>query len=366
VPSQASVADRLDRADPAAWLAAPGTRTWLILALVGAALLARPGPLAPSTTTHHDITNWGSSAPRSTTTASRVGIDENYRPFFAGPRELGADFNAIKIARTLGTAHHERHPQAGMAGLHRRPSPVTSPRPLARPELTGDAVPYHPDVTTAELYHAVRAKMLDLAAGLSREQSELPVPALPGWSVKDAYAHLTGLCADMLDGHMEGAGSAAWTTKQLAARSSQDLPKVCAEWLDRGPALDARLAKLDATFVAFDVWNHHQDVRSAVGLRGERDPGQVDYLAAEALSAFDGRFREAGVPALRVITERIDRNLGAGPPDATLSTTDYELLRILFGRRSLPQMTNAGWTGDPTAYLDHLHLFDPPVSDLDD
>jgi uncharacterized protein (TIGR03083 family) len=221
-------------------------------------------------------------------------------------------------------------------------------------------------VTTGELYRAVRAKMLALAAGLSREKSELPVPALPGWSVKDAYAHLTGLCGDMLDGRMEGAGSAAWTAKQVAARSSQDLPDVCAEWLERGPALDAWLTKHAATFVAFDVWNHHQDVRSAVGLRGERDRGQVDYVATEALDAFDGRFREAGVPALRVTTEGVDRNLGDGPPDATLTTTDYELVRILFGRRSVAQITNAGWTGDPAAYLDHLHLFDPPVSDLAD
>lgn len=211
--------------------------------------------------------------------------------------------------------------------------------------------------------------MLELAAGLSRERSEFPVPALPGWSVKDAYAHLTGLCGDVLDGRMEGAGSAAWTAKQVAARSSQDLSETCAEWLERGPALDDWLAKAGdrgTIFVAFDVWNHHQDVRSAVSLRGERDPEQVDYLAAEALDAFDGRFREAGVPGLRVVTEHVDRDLGDGPPDATLSTTDYELLRILFGRRSLAQITNAGWKGDPTAYVDHLHLFDPPASDLGD
>ena len=246
---------------------------------------------------------------------------------------------------------------------------VTPERPAVRTELAVDAVPYHADVTTAELYPAVRAKLLELAAGLSREQSELPVPALPGWRVKDAYAHLTGLCGDMLDGRMEGAGSAAWTAKQVAARSRHDLSEICAEWLERGPALDDQLAKAGdhaPTFVAFDVWNHYQDVRSAVGLRGERDREQLAYLAAEALGAFDGRFREAGVPALRVITEHVDRNLGDGPPDATLATTDYELVRILFGRRSLAQITNAGWNGEPAAYVDHLHLFDPPVSDLAD
>jgi uncharacterized protein (TIGR03083 family) len=224
-------------------------------------------------------------------------------------------------------------------------------------------------VTTDELYRVIRAKMLALAASLPREQSELPVPALPGWTVKDAYAHLTGLCRDILDGRMEGAGSPAWTARQVAARSSDELSEVCAEWLERGPALDDWLVKQSdhgSIFVAFDVWIHHQDVRSAVGLRGERDPEQLEYLVAKALSAFDDRFRAAGVPALRVITDRVERNLGDGPPDATLRTSDYELLRILFGRRSLAQITNAHWDGDPTPYVDHLHLFDQPAFDLVD
>lgn len=224
-------------------------------------------------------------------------------------------------------------------------------------------------MTTAELYRAVRLKMLELAAGLSREQSERPVPALPGWTVKDAYAHLTGLCADVLEGCMDGAGSAAWTARQVTARSSDDLAAVSAEWVKRGPALDDWLAQAGdhgTIFVAFDVWTHHQDVRSAVGLRGERDLDQIDYLAAKALSAFDDRFRGAGAPALRVITDRVEQNLGDGPPGATLRTSDYELMRILFGRRSVTQITSAPWEGDPTRYVDQLHLFEAPAVDLVD
>ena len=226
-----------------------------------------------------------------------------------------------------------------------------------------------PNVTIAELYRTIRDQMLGLSANLSPDQSEQPVPALPGWSVKDAYAHLTGLCGDILDGRMEGAGSPDWTAKQVAERSHDDLPGVCAEWAERGPALDEWLeAQGDegTVFVGFDVWNHHQDVRSALALNGERGAKQVDYLLARALSAFHDRFRDAGAPALRVITDRVDRNLGLGPPDATLRTTDYELLRTLFGRRSLAQMAGGRWEGDPTPYLDHLHLFEPPVTDLVD
>ena len=211
--------------------------------------------------------------------------------------------------------------------------------------------------------------MLTLATGVSDEQSDIPVPALPGWSVKDAYAHLTGLCGDVLDGRMEDAGSPAWTARQVAARSGDALSEVCDEWHERGPGLDDWLEQRgdDGTiFVGFDVWNHHQDVRSAVGLLGERDPEHVDYLLERALDAFDQRFRDGSVPALRVLTGRIERSLGSGTPSATLRTTDYELLRTLFGRRSLDQMMSAEWDGDPARYLDHLHLFEPPVIELVD
>jgi uncharacterized protein (TIGR03083 family) len=224
-------------------------------------------------------------------------------------------------------------------------------------------------MTTSELYRAIRDQMLELGANLSPEQSDQPVPALPGWSVKDTYAHLTGLCGDILDGRMEGAGSPAWTATHVAERSNDDLPAICAEWARTGPRLDTWLQEQGdhgATFVAFDVWTHHQDVRSALDLNGERGAEQVDYLLARALNTFNDRFREAEAPALRVITDRVDRNLGRGPPDAALRTTDYELLRILFGRRSAAQMTNGHWEGDPTPYLDHLHLFEPPAADLVD
>jgi uncharacterized protein (TIGR03083 family) len=224
-------------------------------------------------------------------------------------------------------------------------------------------------VTTTELYRAIRDQMLGFGTTLSPEQSERPVPALPGWSVKDAYSHLTGLCCDVLDGRMEGAGSPAWTAKQVADRSHDELPAICAEWAERGPALDEWLDEQGGqgtVFVGFDVWNHHQDVRSALGLNGERGAEHVDYLLANALNAFNDRFRDAGAPALRVITDRVDRNLGHGPPDTTLRTTDYELLRTLFGRRSVAQMTRGRWNGDPAPYLEHLHLFEPPVADLVD
>ena len=49
---------------------------------------------------------------------------------------------------------------------------------------------------------------------------------------------------------------------------------------------------------------------------------------------------------------------------AALATSDFELARILIGRRSRAQMLAAGWTGDPEPVVDLLPVFGPPVTDL--
>ena len=124
----------------------------------------------------------------------------------------------------------------------------------------------------ATIYRETRGHLLELARTMDDEQPALPVPALPGWTVKDAYAHLTGLCADVLDGNMAGAGDPAWTRRQVAERSVSDLAEICAEWGERGPELEVWIEGREdpPMFVAYDVWSHEQDVMGALGLRGER------------------------------------------------------------------------------------------------
>jgi uncharacterized protein (TIGR03083 family) len=224
-------------------------------------------------------------------------------------------------------------------------------------------------VQTSELYPAIRAELLTLADRLSSQEAATPVPALPGWTVKDTYAHLTGVCADVLDGRMDGGGTPRWTAKQVRDRADRGLPAVCDEWRTRGPDFDEWLGNTGeqgTTFVGFDIWAHQQDIRSAVGLAGERDQDQLAYLTQSALAVFDRRFREATAPALHVTTDTVERDLGDGPPAATLHADDYEMLRILFGRRSQAQMRRARWEGDPAPYLDHIHLFELPTIDLCD
>jgi uncharacterized protein (TIGR03083 family) len=221
----------------------------------------------------------------------------------------------------------------------------------------------------AESYATTRAALLELAATLTDEEAGQSVPALPGWKVKDAYAHLAGVCADMLDGRLEGAGSAEWTAQQVDDRVDLLLAEVADEWAARGPVLDDWIRGMPehrTTFLALDVWSHEQDIRAAVGLRGARDDDRVVYLAGVACTSFDRRFREAGAPSLRLVQPGGDRVLGEGTPRARLRIDDYELMRVFFGRRSADQIERYDWRGDPAAFLDHLHLFPLPVANLDD
>jgi uncharacterized protein (TIGR03083 family) len=220
----------------------------------------------------------------------------------------------------------------------------------------------------ATLYTDTRSRLLELAADLDDTHACTPVPALPGWSVKDAYAHLTGLCADMVDGRMKGAGTPPWTGRQVGERAHLNLAQVGAEWASRGPELEDRIraASEAPMFVGYDVWTHEQDIRGALDIRGPREDERVMFLVRQAVATFDERLTAACAPAVRVVYSSGERVLGEGPPVATLSTDDYELLRILFARRSLSQIRAAHWDGDPTASLSHLHLFELPTVDLGD
>lgn len=50
------------------------------------------------------------------------------------------------------------------------------------------------------IYANAQNRLFDLAAELTGEQAETPVPALPEWTVVETYAHLAGICADVLSG----------------------------------------------------------------------------------------------------------------------------------------------------------------------
>jgi uncharacterized protein (TIGR03083 family) len=220
----------------------------------------------------------------------------------------------------------------------------------------------------AAIYSACRARLLGLGPVLSPDLVAAPLAATPPWTVLDGYRHLAGVCADVLDGTLDGAGSPPWTAAQLAARRDRSIEEVCDEWAARGPDLDARVAGAGAgmVFVAFDAWTHEQDIRAGTGHQGVRDDELVSSLAPLALATFGARYAGGGAPPLGVVLEGEPHTLGEGAPELVLRTTPYEVLRIIFGRRSRAQIEAADWSGDPAPVMDAIHLFDLPERDITD
>jgi uncharacterized protein (TIGR03083 family) len=216
------------------------------------------------------------------------------------------------------------------------------------------------------LYAGARARLLELADDLG-ETVSTPVPALPGWTVRETYAHLAGVCADVLDGRGDGIPGERWTARQVAERANLTLREVTAEWAGRAPALEAALSGASGralTPVAVDVWTHEQDILSALN-RPLVATGPEPFLVADRLArSFRRGWVAGGRPAIRVVGDQTSWELGEGETIATLRASDFELARAFVGRRSRRQMLAMNWDGNPEPFIDHLHVFGPPRDDL--
>ena len=223
--------------------------------------------------------------------------------------------------------------------------------------------------TTGEHYRIIRTDLTGLAATLSPEQAAAPVPALPGWSVHDTYAHLAGVCADIVGGSVGDPHDEAWTAGHVAARKELPLAEICRRWTEDSERAEVLLDRPElrrAVFAVFDVFHHGHDIRGALGLAAARDTPQTTFVAG-LMTKFRGlEWSRAGHPPIDLSTPSGAWRLGApdAEPVASLATTDFELSRIIVGRRSRRQMLAAGWTGDPEPIVDHLPSFGPPVTDL--
>lgn len=226
------------------------------------------------------------------------------------------------------------------------------------------------DDTIHGAYREGRERLTAWATALDRDAAATPVPALPGWSVKDTFSHLAGLASDVLGGGMSGPPDDAATGRQVAERADRSLDEVIAEWDEVGPRLESLLAELDRAApiqLAIDVWAHEVDVRSAVG-SPIPDGGAAARFLRRAIRRGVGRdWQDRGVPPLRVVTEDDEWVAGGDEPAGTLTTTWFELGRVQLGRRSRAQMAALDWGGaDPEPWIVALPVFGPAEVDIVD
>jgi uncharacterized protein (TIGR03083 family) len=223
--------------------------------------------------------------------------------------------------------------------------------------------------TAGQHYRAIRTQLTGLAAGLTEEQAATPVPACPGWSVQDTYAHLAGISADIVGGTPGSPKDATWTAGHLAARKGRSLSEICQEWTANSAAAETVLddpAARTAVFAVFDAFHHGHDIRGALGVAGGRDTPEAVFVATLQAKFKRSGWAQAGHPPIQLTGDSGSWLLGApdAEPVAALTTSDFELSRILIGRRSRAQMLGAGWSGDPEPVVDLLPAFGPPVTDL--
>ena len=218
----------------------------------------------------------------------------------------------------------------------------------------------------AALYADTQARILELVCSLPALDLATVVLGTPRWSVSQLIAHLAGGCTDLVEGVSEGAGSEAWTSRQVVLRRDVPFGDVVAEWQSRTPSLLAMLStpgQVDA--IAFDICTHEHDLRGTFGLSGPSDASAIAGVTTRVTGRLGHLIENASLPPLRLVHDTGDWVCGAGTVGVTGAASTMEWFRALFGRRSAAQILTYGWDGDPSPYFDLLNLFGPlPTADV--
>jgi uncharacterized protein (TIGR03083 family) len=210
----------------------------------------------------------------------------------------------------------------------------------------------------AIIYSGTHRRVVELVADLPNRDLARTVPGCPQWRVQDLVAHLTGLAYDVQTGNLDGAGTDAWSARQVAERIDRTLPELLAEWDVSAPSAEA--AAPAAPRIAFDCVVHEHDLRGALGVPGPSDPDAVGFALGAVLEVLGRRLDQAGVGSLVLRIDGGEEQVhGTGPAGAALDVDSFELFRSLFGRRSADQVRAFAWTGDPGPFIEVWSFFGP-------
>jgi len=217
-------------------------------------------------------------------------------------------------------------------------------------------------------YQEVRNRCLALAKEITSEQAAIATPCCPEWSVKDTFAHLAGVPADVLTGNIENAATAEWADAQISARAHLSLQEICEELDHKGSEMDDVIRSMGAkTMPRFylDCWTHEWDIRHALGAWTTPDltlPVYAWPFLAEKLGELS---RSANAEAITLAVQLPDRTdtvaLGTGEPTRTVELSLFEAMRVTMGRRSRAQIEAMGldpgavviWTPNSVDIVEH-------------
>lgn len=231
----------------------------------------------------------------------------------------------------------------------------------------------------AGLYEQLRSDISALASKLEPDDLEKPVPATPGWSVRDVIAHLAADATYAIGGNVPreffetiGDSDAVavlndWTGRQLEERKGRSLQELLEEWTVSGndlaammraekPWPDGSLAFIDRVLVT-DAAVHQQDVYGALGINRGRDGAPIKVGLRTYIAGIGLRLASSELPPLRLDVEGESYSPGGGEPGATVHEGRFELFRAMSGRRSPEQIAAYDWDGDADPYIPYFYPY---------
>jgi len=208
-------------------------------------------------------------------------------------------------------------------------------------------------------YARARGRLVALLDDLPAADWERPVPACPGWRVRDVIAHLSGTIEDALAGRLTGPPGPDQTAAQVARHRDREPAALLRSWDEAAAPFEDVITQLGIWPAALDAVSHEHDIRGALGRPGARDDESVVMAAHLLVEHLDTPC------ALRVdLGDEVVASPPADGPELTLRTSAFELMRFRLGRRTRDQARALAWSADPDPVLDHLFVFGPAAAPL--
>jgi len=209
------------------------------------------------------------------------------------------------------------------------------------------------DRNVGDRYRASRERLTALVGPLTEAEWETPVPACPGWRVRDVVAHLVGIIEDATAGRISGPPGPDQTADEVDRHRGDAPADLVARWTELAPGFERVIGDGGTVAACIDALSHEHDVRGALGIPGHRDDPDLRYVA-ELLSR--------GLPP--GVAVDFPDGVPAGPADLRLRTDHFELFRLRLGRRSREQVVRLDWSADPGDVVDQLFVFGPAGRDV--
>jgi uncharacterized protein (TIGR03083 family) len=204
------------------------------------------------------------------------------------------------------------------------------------------------------LYGEGRRRIAELVRGAG-ERVETTVPACPEWTVRELVSHLSGVCADIINGRLDGVATNPWTKAQVDGRRDWPVDKILEEWDDFGAQCEVICQHFGGAEVQWlsDLTTHEHDIRGALGEPGARDCEAVRVGFTWLAGSLGEIGKERGLPTLRLRALEGDEVVaGDGAPHVTVTGTRFDLFRMMTGRRSIEQIDELEWDGDRGGYFE--------------